>query len=134
MSAQSVVYRRESTYTALILQLSKDASPQRCFQWDYIPTFRGSGAIISTSCIRKTSLPDKTLRYPRIFIPRTLTDITPVLLIEHVKVRPVRANIRIRPNRQRGGSERAASHGRVHAVGSAVDDCAPGSDAGGPGG
>lgn len=79
--------------------------------------------------ILQISLPDKTLGRPRIFIPRALTNIAPILLIEHIKVRPVRTGVRVRPNRQRSGRERAASHGRVHAIGSTVDDCAPGSDA-----
>ncbi len=75
------------------------------------------------------SLSDKTLRRPSTLIPWALTDVTPILLIEHVKVRPVRADVCVRPNRQRGGGERAAGHGRVNAVGSAVDDGAPGIDA-----
>ena len=70
-------------------------------------------------------------RRPRAFIPRTLTDVAPVLLVEHIKVRPVCASIGIRSNRQRDGSECAASLGREDAVGSAVDDRAPGADAGG---
>lgn len=76
-------------------------------------------------------LSNKTLRRPRILIPRALTNVAPVLLVEHVEVSPVRASVRIRPNRQRGSSERAANHGGVDAVGTAVDDCAPGAGAGG---
>ena len=75
----------------------------------------------------------ETFRRPRAFIPRTLTDVTPILLVEHIKVRPVCASIGIRSNRQRGSSERAACHGREDAVGPAVDNRAPGADAGGAG-
>ena len=79
------------------------------------------------------SLSDKTHRRPSTLIPWALTDVTPILLIEHVKVRPVRADVRVRPNRQCCGGERAAGHGRVDAVGSTVDDCAPRTDARGAG-
>lgn len=83
--------------------------------------------------ILQIPLADQTLRRPSILVPRALADIAPVLLVEDVEVRPVRADIRIRADRQRGGSERAAGHGGVDAVCTAVDDCAPGAYAGGAG-
>ena len=131
LSAQNVVYRREPHRHGA-------ASPegvwsQRRFVSAASPTLRQSRHHIDLvhAPILHISLPNQTLRRPGTLVPWALTDVAPVLLVEHVKVRPVRTGVRIRPDRERRRSERAASHGRVDAVGSAVDDCAPGADAGG---
>ena len=83
--------------------------------------------------ILQIPLPNQIHRGPRTLIPRRLADVTAILLIEHVQICPVRADIGICPNRQCRGSERAARHCHVDAVGSAVDDGAPGADARGAG-
>ena len=133
MAAKSVVHRREPTGAALIHQISNNVLPERCFQQAHVPTPPQLRHNINLVHIPTLQIPllDKTHRCPTILIPWTLTDIAPVLLVKHIEVRPVRASIRIRSDRQSGSSKRAANHGAVDAVGTAIDDCAPGANTGG---
>ena len=83
--------------------------------------------------IPQIPLLNQTLSRPGIFVPGALTDVAPVLLVEDVEVSPVCAGIGVRPDGQGGGGEGAAAHGIDDAVGTAVDDGAPGADARGAG-
>ena len=79
--------------------------------------------------ILQIPLLDQTLGRPGVFVPGTLADVAPVLLVEDVEVCPVGAGIGVRPDGQGGRGEGAAAHGADDAVGTAVDDGAPGADA-----